>query len=119
MPYRVAFWIKGLPPTLNGRFSPAMKWKSNLEWYEKVKAELVGKLPPAPLKRARITLTRHSGARRPDFDNLVSGFKPVLDALKKHGVISDDRSDEIGIPEYLWAKASPGKSHITVVVEEI
>lgn len=69
-----------------------------------------------PLKKARLTLTRHS-AREPDSDNLIASFKFVVDALVKCGVLLDDKPSVIGIPTYKWEKASPKNGHITVLID--
>jgi len=47
------------------------------------------KLPPEPLKHARITITRHFW-RTLDYDGLIGSLKPVVDALVSAGVLSDD-----------------------------
>lgn len=47
-----------------------------------------------PLARAQVSITWRCKLRRKrDFDNLVSGLKPLLDALVSSGVIEDDSTD--------------------------
>lgn len=48
-----------------------------------------GKLPAEPLKKARLTITRHA-YRSLDYDGLVGSLKPIVDALVAVGVLSDD-----------------------------
>lgn len=48
-----------------------------------------GKLPTAPLQKARIVIVRHS-FRMLDYDGLVGSMKPVVDALVTAGVLIDD-----------------------------
>ncbi len=47
------------------------------------------KLPPEPLKKARIRLVRHF-YKTLDYDGLVGSMKPVVDALVTSGVLIDD-----------------------------
>lgn len=58
-----------------------------------------------PLKKAKLTITRFS-VREPDFDNLVSSGKFVIDALVKNNVLVDDKVSIIGESKYLWQKAT-------------
>lgn len=46
-------------------------------------------LPKKPLEKVHIRLVRHAH-RTLDYDGLVGSLKPVVDSLKKAGVISDD-----------------------------
>ncbi len=71
-----------------------------------------------PLKKAKLTLTRFSSIK-PDFDNRVISFKPIIDGLVLAGVIEDDNEDVIGIPEYPHEKTSPRKGQIRIHVEAI
>ncbi len=69
-----------------------------------------------PLKKAHLTLTRHSSIR-PDSDGLVSSFKHVIDGLVDTKIIVDDDYKTIGMPTYLWEKAPAKKGYITIKVE--
>lgn len=53
-----------------------------------------------------------------DHDNLVSGFKPIIDGLVRCGVLADDKWENIGFPVYHWEKSSPKDGKIIVLVEE-
>lgn len=120
MPYRLEFTLDALPSTTNsmGRAHWAVKakearvWKARVGWI----AKKVG-LPAAPLKKARLTLIRHS-AVSPDSDGLVSSFKHIIDGLVDVGVLENDKVVNIGMPHYVWQKAPRGYGSITVVVEE-
>lgn len=47
-----------------------------------------------PLQHAHVAITwRCKTRRRRDFDNLVSGLKPLLDGLVSSGVLEDDSTD--------------------------
>lgn len=74
--------------------------------------------PPRPLTKAKLTLIRHS-SRCPDYDGLVVSFKPVVDALKKCGIIADDSMSVIGKPTYEWKKIGVREGKIAVIVDEI
>jgi hypothetical protein len=45
--------------------------------------------PIEPLRKAQITIVRHS-ERMLDYDGLVGSMKPVVDALVKNGILADD-----------------------------
>ncbi len=64
-------------------------WDSYLGW------ECHGKKPPAPLRKAKLIIVRHSH-RMLDFDGLVGSLKPVADALVLAGVIADDSWNVLG-----------------------
>lgn len=118
--YTFEFEIDELPKTVNAQSS--MHWRRKGEyvrcWHSMVAAKLAGNKPEMPLLHARLTLTRLSSVE-PDFDGLVSSFKPVIDGLIVCGVIANDRPSNIGQSRYLWAKARPGKGGIKVKIESI
>jgi Holliday junction resolvase RusA-like endonuclease len=119
-PYVLEFQIPGLPETTNEVL--AMKLRVRLRckriWKRTVWLLVVGKRPRAPLKRARLTLTRCSSTR-PDPDGLVSSFKHIIDGLVEARVLENDRLENIGFPNYAWEKAPSGKGHCKIHIEEI
>lgn len=121
MSYRLVFEIPGLPRMSNAS-GRSRSWRATHNAARRWKHEVIlvtrSHRPPAPLERARLTLTRFSSVE-PDADGLVIGFKPVIDGLVKAGILVNDRMSNIGMPTYRWAKALPGKGKIQVVVEEI
>lgn len=116
-PYALEFTLPGLPRTLNSRGHWRVGHRAKLEWEKAVSAATAGKRPPKPLKYAALWLTRVSSAPM-DHDNLVSGFKPIVDALRKCGVLEDDKWENIGMPEYRWIKGKPKQGCVKVRVEE-
>lgn len=88
------------------------------KWMGLVDEALQGYKPTTPLAKARVSYVRHS-SMEPDWDGLVGAFKPVQDALKKLGIIKDDKMSVIGQPNYLWLKCPPKKGHIEIEVEEL
>lgn len=110
--------LPGLPPTLNSRMHWRVIHKRRSAWKAAVETQV--SLHPwsktkQTLERARLVCTRFSSVE-PDFDNLVSGFKWVVDQLKISGVIRDDKMSVIGQPEYKWAKCPPKHGKIRVEV---
>ena len=89
--------------------------KERAGWKAKVLAAIGPAKPAKPFEKATLTLTRRSSVA-PDPDGLVSGFKAIVDALVDHGVIVNDRFNNIGMPDYRWEKAPPGKGHVVVRV---
>ncbi len=120
MKYHISFELKGLPKTVNqlGRKHWAIKVKHNNEWHLQILAELMKQgLPPHPITKAFVTLTRFS-AVEPDYDNLVNSFKCILDSLIKASVLADDSSRVIGHPIYMWEKCPHREGKIRVEVQE-
>jgi hypothetical protein len=117
MSYTFEFEIPELPKPINRQMS--MHWTAKGEyvrsWHAQVAAHIGKNKPAAPLKKARLTLIRFSSTE-PDFDGLVSSFKPVLDGLIKCGVLEDDKPSNIGKSSYEWeyAKAKQGKIKVKI-----
>lgn len=69
--------------------------------------------------RVKMHVTHYyAGSPIADYDNLVSTIKIPLDAIKKNGVIVDDRQLITGIPtfEQIWVKK---KNDVRTVIEII
>jgi hypothetical protein len=119
-PYVFEFEEMRLPSTTNAmaRMHWATKLKERNSWNNVVMfwALKLG-IPPSPLVKAKLTLTRCSSIE-PDFDGLVSSFKFVIDSLITNAIIVNDRRANIGIPEYVWEKAPQKKGKIKVRVLE-
>lgn len=114
------FKIHDLPKMINrtsgkhwiNKFKESVKWRG-LVGAECYKAEI----NDLKLDSAVLTLTRHS-SKAPDSDGLVSGFKVVIDALVKHGVLIDDNYKIIGMPKYIWEYAPKKQgAFVTVKIE--
>ena len=56
--------------------------------------------------------------RRRDADNLITSCKPLLDALVKLGVLSDDSIHAIGFPQYTW-RYEKGISATEITIVEV
>lgn len=123
MAYMLNILIPVLPETTNAARHANGHWTARAakdKHIKKLTWQLVmenGK-PRNPLPRAKVTLIRYSSSE-PDYEGLVSSFKPILDSLTESKVIKDDNCDVIGIPTYLWGKTKPGAGYIKVIVEEI
>ena len=122
--FKLEFFEPQLPPTVNamGRWHWARKVKVSKLWNQIVLYHLSAadvfkhRHLQAPLDRAKLTLVRCSSVE-PDYDGLVSSFKVVIDALRHNHILADDKVQNIGVPTYVWEKASPGKGGVKVVVE--
>ena len=116
MTYHLKLELEGLPAMgMNSRRHWRTVYRENAAWGVRMKLATRLKLPPEPLRLARLKLTRYSSSE-PDFDNLVTSFKPILDALTELGVIRDDKMSCIGQPDYDWQKAAPSEGRIVVEV---
>lgn len=111
--------MDGLPRMLNSSGRSTNRWtlrKERIGWQSRIRAELaqqeLGKLL---WQTAKVKFTRFSSVR-PDYDNLVGGFKGCLDALVLSSVILDDHYDNIGWPEYDWVKAPSKAGCFTIEV---
>jgi len=119
-PYALRFEIRGLPPNANASGGSRNFWAISAErklWIKAIDAFIAPHLPRQPLLFAKLTLSRHSTIS-PDPDGLVGGFKSVVDALVQCGVLVNDRFENIGMPNYSWAKCKAGEGRIFVTVEE-
>lgn len=116
------FEILGLPKILaNARMHWSVKAKENEKWKRLVCKAVLNEQERAArqfkkLTRAKVTITRFSSTE-PDFDNLVSAGKSLLDGLKEAGVILDDKVSVIGQPVFLWEKCKPKEGKIKIKVE--
>lgn len=117
--YSVILKIDGVPELPNrimrSHWSKISK-HANL-WKKLVAMRAVGKKPPYPLARSQAILTRCS-ARKPDYDNLVASFKPVVDGLINCGIIVDDNPAYFSA-EYKWEKIPQKQAHILISISEI
>lgn len=119
----IEFELPGLPATANGRRRMA-HWvqasKESNRWKNDVYFKLleINKRPRRPMHQARLHLIRHSSSE-PDFDGLVSSFKPIIDGLVLSGVLVNDRSANIAQPHYHWEYAPAKAGKITVRVYEV
>lgn len=128
MAYSLTITLPGLPESPNKLMHK--KWQAQLRhkkmWREAVWLACYQYLPEEPLKRARVTMTRHSSAHSMDTDNLAASFKCLLDALKYQpkvnpnfrGVIFDD-SPEFIEARYFFEKAPMREGHVTILIEDI
>jgi hypothetical protein len=116
--YRLEFELEGLPKNQNARLHWRARHKENLLWKKAVWYGTLGKRPLLPLPRARLTLTRISSVS-PDSDNIVAGFKPIIDGLVESKILANDKWENIGMPEYRWEKGAPKQGRVRIVVEEV
>lgn len=118
--YLLEFELEGLPRTTNSLVRSQWRARHNhaVMWKQAVFTKCWHLRPDEPLTKARITITRHS-AKCPDFDGMVSASKHVVDGLIQAKIIIDDNMVVVGIPTYLWQRASPRKGKITVKVEGV
>lgn len=86
------------------------------KWQKWVGYCLMGKTPPKPLQRVRVTFTRYSSVQ-PDDDNLPTGFKAIRDALVNYGVVVDDSPQHFE-GKYVWAHAPNGRGKIRIEIDE-
>lgn len=113
--------LPGLPKMMNSqglstnRFVLASLRK---RWRTAVAKLVLQRKPRAPHKRARVRFTRFSSVC-PDPDNLVAGFKPCLDGLVDGGILTNDKWDNVGMPEYTWVKAPQKAGKIRIEVWSI
>jgi Holliday junction resolvase RusA-like endonuclease len=84
-------------------------------WRKRYIKELSGYCYFAPKtpKRAVLRIKRY-GSRELDCDNLVAGLKPLLDAMKKTGLIVDDRSKWLEVKEFVQVKCKRGEEKLEV-----
>jgi Holliday junction resolvase RusA-like endonuclease len=90
MSYKLNFELLKLPPSLN----VFMRWhyRKRAAEFKKIEQSCYAQIkrPKVPLDNYKIKFTRYTN-RPLDIDNLVASFKPILDALVRSGVITDDK----------------------------
>ncbi len=118
--FKLEFELKGLPKMANSLLR-GKSWRAKHAhakvWKRAVWAKAWHFKPAQPLSSAVLSLTRMSSVE-PDFDGLVSGFKPVIDGLVECGIILSDKMSCIGQPKYFWERVARGGGRIKVKVEE-
>ncbi len=118
--YFLEFKLSGLPSLTNqilGRHWRTKAKHANT-WKRKVWQATWHLKPPAPLQRAKVTITRHSTVC-PDFDGMAGAGKTLLDGLVETGILVDDSMKIIGQPQYLWEFAKKNCGHVSIRVEEL
>lgn len=108
--------VPGAPPLLlNARLHWREIKRLKKKWYAWVHLALGQQVPPEPFRRACVRYVRYCGVRRPDRDNLVSGFKWIQDALVRSGVFVDD-TEETLITMHEWFPASPLEKRVVIEI---
>lgn len=97
--------VPGIPPGGNAlhRMTHWQVKRSREEWREKaywsaVQARVGADWTP-PLQAVASIEWRFRLRRRRDYDNLLSGLKPILDALVAAGIITDDDTEHLAFGE--------------------
>lgn len=116
-PYRLEITMPGLPKTMNARLHWRARYRENQLWLGMVQRLVATKIPEYPLPTARLVCVRYS-SQEPDYDNLTSGFKPIIDALVKCKVLKNDKMRNIGMPDFRWEKVPIREGKVRVVVLE-
>jgi hypothetical protein len=119
--YHIELTLHSVPLPLNKalRRHYLKRHRLNKRWELLIAGVSRGKLPPEPLKKARLTITRHA-YRSLDYDGLVGSLKPVVDALVSVGILSDDRWSVTGawVVDQQFRRKAEG-SLLTISVDEI
>jgi len=112
--------LEGLPPTLNKLNSMHFMARAriNREWREAVWGAIGNQIPARPLKRAEITITRHSSVEG-DGDNYAGGYKSIIDALRHMKIIENDKVSNIGNIRTLWCREMPRNGWTCLEIQEI
>lgn len=118
--YKLELEIEGVPKLLlNYRGHWRAVHAEKKKWRLKTIAALAKANKPAcPLVAASLTLTRFT-SRPSDFDNRVSSFKAVIDALVEAGVLAADTDEVIRERHYPWVKCANKDSRIKIEVMEL
>lgn len=120
MSYSLKIQLRGLPRLNTSDHIPwRVDQRETQQWCDAVHWHCKGKLPYAPLERARLRFTRHSSKEPDRGDNLNHSFKHIRDGLVRAGVIVDDKPEVVGDPVYQWEKAPRGKGFVTIEVWEV
>lgn len=120
--YEASFQVNDLPMTFNTLTSKGWRVRSNekRKWHRIIQElfTIKGlKIPPQPLMKAQLILTRYS-SHTLDYDGLVGSFKYVIDGLVEMKVLEDDGMAQIGMPTFHWIKVAPKHGMIKVQIQE-
>jgi hypothetical protein len=118
--YRCRFETGWVPDSLNVtltkhrfRRDHVRKAWDNLIWHCSLRAK-----PKVPLERFRVRVERHS-SRLLDFDNMVSSFKDVIDAMVTVGILAGDEYKRSGSWSVEQFKCSTKTKRIVVEIVEV
>ncbi len=94
--FKLYLELDQLPQSLNKslRTNRYKNNSKNKRWDNLIKTSIF-EVPKEPLKKANITLVRHS-YRMLDYDGCVGSMKPVVDALVEVGILEDDNWNVTG-----------------------
>lgn len=81
----------------------------------RILASGVPRCKPDEVRHVRFT---RYGSRELDYDNLVSGMKPLLDAIRIVGLIHDDRPDCVRL-NYNQAKSTRKNARTVITICEV
>jgi len=120
---QITVLLDGLPKGLNGshgHWKVAAKrrrvWRARAGWL--AKKQMLARGWRQPFAAATIRCVRHSSTHM-DYDNLVAGFKPIIDGLVDGGVIADDSDAVIVGRQYAHAVAPLKHGFVEVTVTEV
>jgi len=121
----IEFKLDGVPYALNviqRKFRYHHKRQSYYQgWYHKVALALKGKTPDEPWGFVSLHIKVCLPPRRfRDYDGLVASLKPIIDGLKKSGLIRDDNYKRTGswLVEQLADKTTDDGFVIVKVIKE-
>lgn len=118
-PYRVELWLPRLPRmNTSDRIHRWLAIKERDAIFAEVSGLLWGKVPSEPLPWSRVVVTRCSGSREPDAENLSQGGKHIFDALVHYRVLADDSPRHVK-RVYRWKPAKRGKGGVRVLIAEL
>jgi hypothetical protein len=132
-PYVLLITITGdMPKSMNsmlGRNPMAARGNAQM-WRRRVKSAVQTKLPPSPLQKVHIQITRYS-SRYLDFDSLAALAKPVIDGLVAErvgpkgertilpGVLIDDSWKVTGPWRLDQKLCKRGKEALSILITEL
>lgn len=87
------------------------------KWIVSISRHFIGKGPSEPLQKSIVTFVRQS-SREPDLDNNYASVKPVLDSLKKCGIIADDSPKHVDL-RVTWLKSGNNDKGLIISIDEI
>ncbi len=92
----------------------ALRSKAKKEWWQEIIAACNGRVPRKRVKKKKKVVIVSYRKRKLDYDNLVGGGKPMLDALRKLKFIWDDSPEWLEI-DYIQKLQTVGELTIIKV----
>lgn len=93
------------------------KYRTERTWYTKKLAAWTECLPATGFRQVTITRQYCLPDREYDYDNLVGGCKPIVDAMRKTGLLVNDKRKDV-VVRYMQEQIDNTANYVLIEIEE-